>query len=168
MRFAAMKLSRDAAGNLLAAALIVSTIAIPWWTANKLPWTSADAWYRAPPPDFPWDQQRIYTGIYEVPEARMAQAERLLETQPIVELRQQEVRQFAGRDTLAPPGFKAYLIRGVHLGRRGHYSIALSGDAAVVMHETAAAPPTAMRKRPLVVFLPGKPGDVYVTLSTFR
>jgi len=98
----------------------------------------------------------------------LQQAQRLLETQPVVELRPGEVREFSGRDALPPPGFKPYLIRGVHLGRRGYYSIALSGHAAVVMHETPVAPPSAMQKRPLVVFLREKPGNVYVTLSLFR
>jgi hypothetical protein len=160
--------SRDTVGNLLAAALIVSTLAIPWWTSSGSPWTIADAWYREPPPDFQWGDQRIYSGIYEVPDAKLPQAERLLETQPVVELRPGEVRQFAGRETLAPVAHKAYLIRGVHLGRRGHYSLALSGDAAVVMYETAAAPRASMQRRALVVFLPAKPGNVYVTLGTYR
>jgi hypothetical protein len=168
MRLAGLKPSRNAVGNLLALALIASTVAIPWWTGNQPPWTIVDAWYRAPPPDFAWEDRRIYSGIYEVPDARAPQAQQLLDAQPVVELEQADLRDFAGRDTLPPPGFKPYLIRGVHLGRRGHYSIALSGDAAVVMYETPVAAPSAMLKRPLVVFLPRKPGDVYVTLNTFR
>jgi hypothetical protein len=153
---------------MLAFALIVSTSAIPWWVTSQSPWTSADAWYRAPPADFPWEDRRIYSGIYEVPDARLAQAQRLLETQPVVELQPRDVREFAGRDALPPPGFKPYLIRGVDLGRRGQYSIALSGNAAVVVYETRLAAPSAMQRRPLVAFLPEKPGKVYVTLSTLR
>jgi hypothetical protein len=110
----------------------------------------------------------MYAGIYEVPDERAPEAERLLEEEAVIELRPEELRGFAGRDTLPPPGFKPYLIRAVHLGRRGYYSIALSGDAAVVMHETPAAAPSAMRKRPLVAFLPSKPREVYVTLNAFR
>ena len=163
-----MRFTRDVVGNLLGAALIASTVAIPWWTGRQLPWTMADAWYRAPPPDLSWDDRRIYAGIYEVPDDRAAEAQRLLEEQAVVELRPEELRRFAARDTLAPPGFKPYLIRAVHLGRRGHYFIALSGDAVVVMHETPAAAPSAMRKRPLVAFLPRKPREVYVTLDAFR
>jgi hypothetical protein len=163
-----MRVTRDAVGNLLAVALIASTMAIPWWAGRQPPWTMADAWYRAPPADLPWEDRRIYAGIYEVPDDRAAEAQRLLDAQAVVELRPEETRGFAGRDTLPPPGFKPYLIRAVHLGRRGHYSIALSGDAAVVVHETPTAPPSAMGKRPLVAFLPHKPRDVYVTLNAFR
>lgn len=163
-----MRATRDTVGNLLAVALIASTIAIPWWTGRQPPWTMADAWYRAPPPGLSWEDRRIYAGIYEVPDDRAPEAQRLLETQAVVELKQDELRGFAGRDTLPPPGFKPYLIRAVHLGRRGHYAISLSGDAAVVVHETPAAAPAAMRKRPLVAFLPNKPRDVYVTLHAFR
>jgi hypothetical protein len=163
-----MRFTRDAVGKLLAAALIASTLAIPWWTGRQPPWTMADAWYRAPPPDLPWEDRRMYAGIYEVPDERAPEAERLLEEEAVIELRPEELRGFAGRETLPPPGFKPYLIRAVHLGRRGYYSIALSGDAAVVMHETPAAAPSAMRKRPLVAFLPSKPREVYVTLNAFR
>ncbi|HVO49195.1 MAG TPA: hypothetical protein VMT29_22985 [Steroidobacteraceae bacterium] len=168
MRFAGHTVSRNAVGNLLASALIVSTLAIPWRITSQSPWTIADAWYRAPPPDFAWEDRRIYSGIYEVPDSRIGQAQRLLETQPVVELQPKDVHEFSGRETLPPPGFKPYLIRGVDLGRRGQYSIALSGNAAVVVYETGLAAPSAMQKRPLVVFLPEKPGNVYVTLSTLR
>jgi hypothetical protein len=155
-------------GNLLAVALIVSTLATPWWVTRQAPWTIADAWYRAPPPDFAWEDRRIYSGIYEVPETRLGQAEHMLETQAVVELQSGDVREFSGREVLPPPGFKPYLIRAVDLGRRGQYSIALSGNAAVVVYETGFAAPSAMQKRPLVAFLPEKPSKVYVTLSTLR
>jgi hypothetical protein len=148
--------------------MIASSIAIPWWVDRQPPWTATDAWYKAPPPDFSWEAPRIYAGIYEVRDSQVAEAERRLARESVVELKQEDVRELLGRDVLPLPGFKPYLIRGVNLGRRGQDSIALSGNAAVVIHETPGTVPSAMRKRPLVAFLPRRPQEVYVTLSTFH
>jgi hypothetical protein len=115
-----------------------------------------------------WEDRRIWSGIYEVPDTRVTQAQHLLETQPVVELQPKEVREFCGREARPPAGFKPFLIRGVGLDRRGQYSIALSGNAAVVVYETTVGAPSAMQKHPLVAFLPAKPDQVYMTLSTFR
>lgn len=168
MRIAGYTLSRRAAGNLLAVALILSMLLISLWIHTRAPWSAADPWYRAPPEDFNWTERRVWSGIYEVPDARLRQAQRLLESQSVVELQPKEALLYAGRIVRPPRGYKPYLIRGLGLDRRGQYSIVMSGKAAVVVCETLAAPPSPMQKRPLVAFLPSKPEKVYVTLNSAR
>jgi hypothetical protein len=156
-----------AAGSASLAVLIYR-----WFTPEAIEVTETDSWFR-PPPDGPdWSQWEVIPKelFSSVPSASQAEAIRLLNDVHVVELSDKDLKTFAPTLLSRPDGFKPYLIRGVFLqgpdGRpmgTGSFACYHRGIDTLVLFGCLGRRSRGMSKGPLVIWLPFKPEEVFVT-----
>jgi len=136
---------------------------------DEEPWAT-DPWFR-PVPELTWDWEEILKErISPVPSVSQAEAIRLLTDAPVVELSDKDVKTFAPMLQSQPVGLKPYLIRGVFMqgpdGKpmgTGHFFTHHRGKDVLVEFGCLGRKSWGMRKGPLVIWLPFKPEEVFVT-----
>ena len=119
-------------------------------------WRSADSWYRAPEPTVNWDELTD-ADVYEVAANKTADADEQLRDVSCVELPKERAAEFAGQDVESTDGNSLYLVRGLYLNR--------SGSDLLVQHGSLGHSAVEMKRQALIVLLPRKPDEVFVTCS---
>jgi hypothetical protein len=133
---------------------------------ERTPWSEANSWYRVPPKEISWTfkpEIRLYRVLPASEDSAISQ----LETVPVVALdanRAAALTKFEG-----PPAkdntLKPYLVRGVYV-HEGQFGVFISGAQLLVANDSRPGPRDPMRKKPLVVWLPFPPSELYATTGS--
>jgi hypothetical protein len=135
-------------------------------------WTTKDPWYLPPPPgldqETPAERARWQSikgdNIIQIKGPLAPKAEARLEKVPVVKLTLAEAEAFAGKRLSPLPDKSPYLVRSIYLNEgTGSYTVTYRDHLLVVSHGCLGARAVPMRRRPLLVFLPRTPTDVFVT-----
>jgi len=128
-------------------------------------------------PDLDWSQWEQFPKEHfaPVPHASQAEAIRLLSDSPVVELSDKDLKTFAPTFQSPTDGLKRYLIRGVFVQGRdrkpmgtGSFETYHQGKNVLVYFGCfgrSSWRSWGMGKGPLVIWLPFKPEEVFVTCS---
>lgn len=135
-------------------------------STERLAFTSADPWFRAPPNEF------IGAGFTEIPNGDFGQvtfseddALKRLTDSPFVELTARDAASYLGRPLEGKDGH-LILLRAVVLneGTEGYWVTWLNGMVRV-HHASLGKHPVPMKRRAIVARLPAVPTEVYVDCS---
>ena len=131
--------------------------------------TTQDSWHSPPPARFGQEPLEHVPSscVFEVSEARVREAEQLLETVSCSVINFDVARGLVGSAVTAGADRSFFLVRGVYLRRQtGFFDVRTSGDALHVHHEAlreiGAVP---MKRQPLVVLLKTRPARVYTSAT---
>jgi len=99
----------------------------------------------------------------------LAEAEKLLQDAPAVELTLEQATRFLEKLPKAPAGTKPYLVRGLVLYRgTGNFTLYTSGTQLYVHHGSLGHELPPQMRQPLIAFLGFAPSKVFVACSLAR
>jgi hypothetical protein len=128
-----------------------------------------DSWYTAPPEEAQYAGEWVLLEderVHEVIQARLPDAEALLEDMPIVEITELQAEEFVGQTLPPVMGAQPYLVRGLcGVRATGGFRVSVLEDQLRVHHGSLGADPARMSRQPLVLQLESSPVQVYVTCS---
>jgi hypothetical protein len=128
---------------------------------------TVDPWYREPG-DRLILQRNVVPGanVHEVAADKVVDAEEALRDLSCIELSEERAADFAGQSVAVIEGKSYFLVRGVCMNcGTGRFEVAMVDGNLLVHHGTLGHSASGMKRRPLIVLLPHKPSEVYVSCS---
>lgn len=102
--------------------------------------------------------------IFEVANARESEAEKMLETNALVELSAEAAQQLVGEPFHRVEGCKPYLARGLYLSKgTGRWQVYELGDKLEVSHMCLGKQAQPIKRQALILLLKTKPAEIFVT-----
>ena len=127
-------------------------------------WTTVDSWYH--PATKSYDEpvhSLTEKEFYEITASKLPQAEVILKEQSIVSISHQQAEGLVGHSLPQMSGKSTFLVRAVYLNAgTGAFSVESSGHRLWVSHGSLGHSAVPMKRQALVVFLKGRPDEVFV------
>ena len=133
--------------------------------ADHRAWTRADAWHKPQPPDVTTPSDARTVPFAQVKPSARGLAERQLIATDCIILTPQAAASYLDEPLHTDAGDQLFLVRGLCLSREtGRFDVHFDGDDLYIVHSSLGRGPVPMRRQPLVVALPARPRQVYVTV----
>jgi hypothetical protein len=126
-----------------------------------------DSWYRPPQVRTRGDERPLPdTDVHEVITEKISLAEQELEEVACVEISDESASALAGQSVERELGKDLYLVRGVYLNRgTGRFTVTLVGSDLLVHNGSLGHSAVDMKRQALIVSLPHKPNQVFVSCN---
>jgi hypothetical protein len=166
-----IKMAKNALWSLLFSLLVLSAAGC-MSTHRHNAWLRdqpVDSWYHVPQsfgeiPHVKGGNLIADDKIFEVTGARELEAEKMLESNALVELSAEAAQQMVGETFHSLEGCTPYLARGLFLSKgTGRWQIYELGDKLEVSHMCLGKHARPIRRQAVVLLLKTKPAEVFVT-----